>query len=138
MTKKTINFNAGPSIVPQDVLKIVHSELFDYRGTGISILESSHRAPQYDEINDQAMALIHELFGLGDNYQVLFMTGGASTQFALIPMNFLNTGQVGSYVDTGTWGSKALKECQIQGEAHVAFSSKAEDYKRVPKMDEIV
>ncbi len=137
MAKKTINFNAGPSIVPQDVLKIVHNELFDYRGTGISILESSHRSSEYDEINDKAMALVHELFGLGDNYQVLFMTGGASTQFALIPMNFLNTGQVGSYVDTGTWGTKALQECQIQGETHIAFSSKEFDYKRVPGMDEI-
>jgi len=83
------------------------------------------------------MALVHELFGLGDNYQVLFMTGGASTQFALIPMNFLNPGQIGAYIDTGTWSTKALKECRIQGEGHLAFSSKDEDFRRVPKMDEI-
>lgn len=137
MVRKTINFNPGPAAVPVDVLEIVQNELLDYRGTGISILESSHRSPEYEEINDQTMALVHELFELGNDYQVLFMTGGASTQFALIPLNFLGSGQVGSYIDTGTWSSKALKECQIQGAAHVAFSSKGEDYRRVPKMDEI-
>jgi len=137
MARQTINFNPGPSAVPLDVLKIAQEELLDYRGTGISILESSHRAPEFDEINDRAMALVHELFGLGDNYQVLFMTGGASTQFALIPMNFLNPGQVGAYIDTGTWSTKALKECRIQGEGHLAFSSKDEDFRRVPQMDEI-
>ncbi len=137
MTQKTINFNAGPSIVPQDVLKIVQGELLNYKGTGISILESSHRAQEFDEINEQAMALVRELFGLGDNYHVLFMTGGASTQFALIPMNFLGSSQVGSYVDTGTWSTKAIKECRIQGETHIAFSSEDDGFRRVPKMAEI-
>ncbi len=137
MKRKTINFNPGPAAVPLEVLKIVQAELLDYRGTGISILESSHRSAEFDEINEQAMDMVRELFGLGDNYHVLFMTGGASTQFALIPMNFLNPGRVGAYVDTGTWANKALKECQIQGAWHVAFSSKGEDYRRVPKMNEI-
>ncbi|MDY6911491.1 MAG: aminotransferase class V-fold PLP-dependent enzyme, partial [Chloroflexota bacterium] len=77
MSRKVVNFNPGPSAVPLDVLKIVRDELLDYRGTGISILESSHRSPEYDEINNQAIALVHELFGLGDNYHVLFLTGGA-------------------------------------------------------------
>ena len=137
MTRNTINYNPGPSAVPLDVLKIVQEELLDYKGTGISILESSHRAPEYDAINNEAMALVRELFGLGENYHVLFMTGGASTQFALIPINFLNPGQVGSYVDTGTWSTKAIQECQLQGEAHVAFSSKDEAFRRVPGLDEI-
>ncbi|NQT73437.1 MAG: 3-phosphoserine/phosphohydroxythreonine transaminase [Chloroflexi bacterium] len=137
MEKKTINFNPGPAAVPLDVLKIVQAELLDYKGTGISILESSHRAPEYDEINEQAMDLIHELFELGDEYHVLFMTGGASTQFALIPMNFLTDGQVGAYVDTGTWSSKALKEGRLFGDTYMAFSSKDEDYRRVPQMGEI-
>lgn len=137
MTRKTINFNPGPAAVPLKALKTVQEELLDYRGTGISILESSHRSAEFDEINERTMALVRELFGLGDDYHVLFMTGGASTQFALVPMNFLKPGQVGSYVDTGTWSTKALKECQIQGDWHVAFSSKDEDYRRVPRMDEI-
>ena len=137
MTKRAINFNPGPSAVPLDVLKIVQDELLDYRGSGISILESSHRSKEFEEVNDQAMALVHELFGLGSNYQVLFMTGGASTQFGLIPFNLLEPGQIGAYVDTGEFAYKALKECQIQGKAHVAFSSKGEGYRRVPKMSEI-
>jgi phosphoserine aminotransferase len=138
MTKRAINFNAGPAGVPLDVLKIVRDELLDYRGTGISIMESSHRSPQFDEINEQAMALAKELFGLGDDYHVLFMTGGASTQFALIPLNFLNPGQAGAYVDTGTWSTKALQECQIQGDMHLVYSSKDVDYCRVPTMAEII
>lgn len=137
MTKRVINLNPGPSAVPLEVLKIVQEELLDYRGTGMSILESSHRAPEFEEINNQTIALVRELFGLGENYHVLFMTGGASTQFALMPMNFLNPGEVGAYVDTGEWPSKAMKECKILGNAHVAFSSKAEGYRRVPKMNEI-
>ncbi len=137
MTKRAINFNAGPAGVPLDVLNIVKDELLDYRGTGISIMESSHRSPQFDEINEQAMSLARELFGLGDDYHVLFMTGGASSQFALIPFNFLNKGQVGAYVDTGTWSTKALKECQIQGDMHLVHSTKDEDYSRVSRMDEI-
>jgi phosphoserine aminotransferase len=137
MAKRAINYNAGPAGVPLEVLKIVQEELLDYRGTGISIMESSHRSAEYDEINEQAMALARELFGLGDDYHVLFMTGGASTQFALIPFNFLNPGQVGAYVDTGTWSTKALKECQIQGDMHLVYSSKDLDYRRVPRMDEI-
>ncbi|MBM3132961.1 MAG: 3-phosphoserine/phosphohydroxythreonine transaminase [Chloroflexi bacterium] len=137
MTKRVINLNPGPSAVPLEVLKIVQEELLDYRGTGMSILESSHRSPEFEEINDQTIALVRELLGLGENYHVLFMTGGASTQFALVPMNFLGPGQVGAYVDTGEWPSKALKECKLLGGAHLAFSSKAEGYRRVPKMNEI-
>ena len=137
MARKTINFNPGPSIVPLDVLEIVQRELLDYRGTGISILESSHRSPEFDEINNQAMALVRELFGIGEDYRGLFMTGGASTQFALIRLTFLGPGQLGAYVDTGAWSSKAMKECQIQGDARVVFSSKNQDYRRVASLDEI-
>lgn len=137
MSGKVINFNPGPAAVPHEVLQIVQNELLDYRGTGISILESSHRAAEFDEINETAMKLVRELLGLGDNYHVLFMTGGASTQFALIPLNFLTSGKVGSYVNTGTWSTKAIKECQIQGDCHVAFSSEDEQFRRIPNPDEI-
>ena len=137
MVKRNINFNAGPAALPLDVLKIVQEELLDYRGTGMSILESSHRAKEFEAINDQAVSLVHELLGLGNDYQVLFLGGGASTQFALIPMNFVGEGQTAAYVDTGEFANKALKECQIVAKAHVAFSSKEEKYKRVPRMEEI-
>ena len=137
MANRVFNFNPGPAAIPLDVLKIIQDELLDYRGTGMSIMESSHRAAEFDEINETTMALVRELMGLDEKYHVLFMTGGASTQFALIPMNFLNEGQVGAYVDTGSWSAKAIKECQIQGEMHLAASSKEESYRRIPKPEEI-
>jgi len=137
MANRVFNFNPGPSTLPLEVLKIVQEELLDYRGTGMSIIESSHRSPEFDEINNQAMALAKEILGLGDNYKVLFMTGGASTQFALIPLNFLNQGQVGAYVDTGSWSNKAIKEAEIIGKAHLAASSKADNYTYIPKMSDI-
>ncbi len=137
MTKRVVNFNPGPAAVPLDVLKIVQSELLDYKGTGMSILESSHRAKEFEEVNDQAMSLVREVLGLGTDYKVLFLGGGASTQFDLIPLNFVGPGQVAAYVDTGDFAARALKECQIVARAHVAFSSKEEKYRRVPKMSEI-
>ena len=137
MVKRNVNFNAGPAALPLEVLKIVQEELLDYQGSGISILESSHRAKEFEAVNDQTMALVHEVLGLGSDYQVLFMGGGASTQFALIPMNFIPAGGTAAYVDTGEFAFKALKEAQIIAKAHVAFSSKEEKYRRVPKMSEI-
>lgn len=137
MVKRNVNFNPGPAALPLEVLKIVQEELLDYRGSGMSILESSHRAREFEEINEQAMALVRELLGLGSDYHVLFLGGGASTQFALVPMNFIPEGGLAAYVDTGEFAAKALKEGQIVARAHVAFSSKEEKYRRVPKMSEI-
>nr|MBN2277007.1 3-phosphoserine/phosphohydroxythreonine transaminase [candidate division Zixibacteria bacterium] len=137
MTKRVFNFNPGPSTLPLEVLKIAQEEFLDYRGTGMSIIESSHRSAEFEEINNSAMALVHEIFGLGDNYKVLFMAGGASSQFAFIPLNFLNEGQVGAYVDTGTWSSKAIKEAKLIGNVHLAGSSKEAEYKFIPKMSDI-
>jgi phosphoserine aminotransferase len=137
MEKRNVNFNPGPAALPLDVLKIVQGEILDYQGSGMSILESSHRAKEYEAINDQAIALVRELLGLGTDYQVLFMGGGASNHFALIPMNFIDDGQMAAYVDTGEFASKAMKECQSVAKAHLAFSSKEEKYRRLPKMSEI-
>ncbi len=137
MVKRNINFNPGPAAIPLDVLKIVQDELLDYKGTGMSIIESSHRGKEFEAINDQTIALIREVLGLGPEYHVLFLGGGASTQFDLIPMNFIGAGQTAAYVDTGDFAARALKECQIVAKAHVAFSSKEEKYRRVPKMNEI-
>jgi len=137
MVKRNINFNPGPAALPLEVLKIVQEELLDYQGSGLSILESSHRAKEFEAVNDQAMALVRELLGLGNDHHVIFMGGGASTQFDLVPMNFIGDGGTAAYVDTGEFASKALKECQIVAKAHVAFSSKEEKYRRVPKISEI-
>ncbi len=136
MTRRVYNFNPGPAVLPQEVLEIVQKELLDYRGTGMSILESSHRAAEYTEINDQAIALAREIFGLTDDYHILFMTGGASSQFAYIPLNFLN-GKTGAYIDTGSWANKAAKEAKIVGKAHICYSGKEGGYKHIPTQTEL-
>lgn len=137
MTARVYNFNPGPATLPLEVLQQAQRELLDYRGTGMSVMEISHRSPEFDEINNSAMALTREILGLGDNFKVLFLGGGASTQFAVIPLNFLPSGKTAAYVDTGSWSSKAIKEAQKIGKVHIAFSSKDEKYKRVPKPSEI-
>jgi phosphoserine aminotransferase len=137
MSKRVYNFNPGPSALPLEVLNIVREELLDYKGTGMSILESSHRGKEYEEINNSAMSLVKEILGLGDNYKVLFLTGGASMQFAMVPMNFVPEGKVGAYVDTGSWANKAIKECNAVAKAQVLFSAKADGYKRIPKLSEL-
>lgn len=137
MAHRVYNFNPGPATLPLEVLEIVQAELLDYRGTGMSILESSHRSPEFDDINNQAMALAKQVLGLGDNFKVLFMTGGASTQFALIPMNFAAPGKVGAYVDTGSWSAKAIQEAEIQGKLHLAASSKQDGYSYIPASADI-
>ena len=137
MTHRVFNFGPGPCTLPLDVLKIVQAELLDYRGTGMSIIESSHRAPEFEEINNAAISLTREILGLTDDYHVMFLTGGASSQFFMIPMNLLPAGKVGAYVDTGTWSSKAIKEAEMLGKAHVAFTGKPGGYKHIPTQAEV-
>jgi phosphoserine aminotransferase len=132
MAHRVFNFNPGPSTLPLAVMEKIQGEFLDYRGSGMSIMESSHRSPEFDEVNESAIALTRELFGLPADYHVLFLTGGASQQFAMIPLNFLKKGQTASYVDTGSWSAKAIKESRIVGETQVAFSGKPGDYKHIP------
>ncbi len=132
MAHRIYNFNAGPATLPLDALKIVQEELLDYKGTGMSVMEISHRSPQYDEINDTTIALFREILGLDDSYHVVFMGGGASTQFALVPMNFLHKGKTAAYVDTGAWSNKAIKEAKLFGNVHLAGSSKESNYDHIP------
>jgi phosphoserine aminotransferase len=137
MVKRNVNFNPGPSALPLEVLKTVQAELLDYDGSGMSILESSHRGKEFEAVNDRAIALVHELLGLGDDFHVLFMGGGASTQFALLPMNFIGEGGTAAYVDTGEFASKAMKECRNVAPVQVAFSSKEAKYRDLPQMNDI-
>ncbi len=131
------NFNAGPAIMPQAVLREAQAELLDYQGTGISILEASHRAKEYEAINAEAQATLKRLLGLGDDYSVLFLQGGASLQFAMLPMNFLTPGTVADYILTGSWSEKAIAEAGLLGEVRVAGSTGAEGYRRTPRGDEL-
>ena len=135
--KRIYNFNAGPAMLPLEVLQEVQSELLVLQGSGMSILEMSHRAPIYEKINAEAEADIKELLGLGDDYCVLFMGGGASLQFSMVPMNFLGAGQTAAYAVTSNFSDKAVKEAEKVGKVVIPFSSKAEKYDRVPQPGEI-
>ncbi len=135
--KRIFNFSAGPAMLPLEVLEEVQRELLDYQNSGMSILEMSHRAPVYDRINSEAEADIKELLGLNDDWCVLFLGGGASLHFSMVPMNFLTAGKVGAYVDTSSFSAKAVKEAKKVGETTVLFSSKEEKYNRVPKLCEL-
>ena len=133
--KRIFNFNAGPSTLPTEVLKEAQEELLDYKGSGISIMEASHRSKLYDDVHNEAISLIKELYKIPQNYHVLFLQGGASLQFAMAPMN-LYLGGVAEYADTGSWSSKAIKEAQIQNINYkVVASSKESGYDRIPDVE---
>jgi phosphoserine aminotransferase len=132
-----LNFNAGPAKLPASVLEKVQAELRDYRGRGMSIMEMSHRSREFEEINARAEANFKRLLGVDEGYRVLFLQGGASTQFAMVPMNFLPPGATSDYLITGSWGEKAQEEAKVLGQAHVAATTKGDAYRRVPAADEI-
>jgi len=126
------NFNAGPAVLPQAVLERAQAELCDYQGRGMSILEMSHRSKQYEAVNTSAETRFKALLGLGDDYRVLLLQGGASSQFALIALNFLAPGTVADYVLTGAWGEKALEEAKRIGQTNVAATTAEGGYRTVP------
>jgi phosphoserine aminotransferase len=129
---RIFNFGAGPSAIPLSVLQEAQKQLVDYKGEGLSIMEASHRSKMYDMVHNEAMALTRELYNIPQDYDILFLQGGASLQFAMIPMN-LSMGGKAQYVDSGSWSSKAIKEAQIQGiNYEVVASSKDTTYDRIP------
>lgn len=131
------NFNPGPAVLPQPVLEQVQAELIEYQGRGMSILEMSHRSAEYEAINSSAEQQIKRLLDLDDDYRVLFMQGGASTQFALLPLNFLPAGRTADYVLTGSWSEKALSEAGQVGATHVAATAAEGGYTRIPAASEL-
>ncbi len=126
------NFNAGPAVLPAEVIARVRDELTDYQGTGISILESSHRSKQYETINHRAIERLKRILGLGDDFSIGFLQGGASHQFAMLPMNILHSSNTAAYILTGVWAEKAYEEAQRVGSATIAASSKATGYRSIP------
>jgi phosphoserine aminotransferase len=131
------NFNAGPATMPQPVLEQAQRELLDYRGIGMSVLEISHRSKEYEAINAEAEARFKRLLGLDDDYCVLFLQGGASLQFAMLPLNFLPAGATADYLLTGAWAEKAYEEAGKIGQARVAASTREAGYRRMPHRGEI-
>ena len=131
------NFCAGPATLPLPVLEKVRAEFTNYRGKGASILEMSHRSKEYTEINHQAVTRLKNLLNAGEDWDVLFLQGGASSQFMMVPQNFLSNNRTADYIDTGKWSANAIQEAKIFGHVNVPFSSKPENYTRVPSDDEL-
>src|SRR3984957_13332057 len=127
------NFNAGPSILPKEVFEEASHAILDFNGTGLSILEIGHRTSLFQAVVDEALATARELMRLDGEHEVLFLHGGASTQFFQVPMNLLNEGETAAYLDCGVWGKKAIKEARLFGNVEVVASSKDRNYSYIPK-----
>ena len=144
---RTMNFNAGPAALPLPALERARDELLDFAGSGMSVMEHSHRGKEYEKVHDEAIALLRELLGVGDSYEVLFLQGGASQLFAQIPLNLLEKGATADYVVTGAWGEKALSEAKavaalLGAQTHVACTTgtgegKEKSYVRAPLPSEV-
>lgn len=127
------NFNSGPSILPKEVFEQASRAILDFNGTGLSILEIGHRTPLFQGILDEALATARELMKLDNEHEILFLHGGASTQFFQVPMNLLNEDETAAYLDCGTWGTKAIKEAKLFGKVDMVASSKDKNYTYIPK-----
>jgi phosphoserine aminotransferase len=132
------NFNAGPAAMPTEVLEHARSELLDMAGSGMSVMEMSHRSKEFEAIIEKAESGIRRLMGVPEDYAILFLPGGASLQFAMVPMNLRRPGKSADYVDTGSWASKAQKEAKVTGAVNVAWSGKGDNYTRIPKAGELM
>lgn len=130
--KRAYNFNAGPAALPLEVLQEAKAELLDFGGTGMSVMELSHRSREYDAVHAQAEQLLRKLLGIPDDFHVLFVQGGASLQFSMVPLNLLGEGQAANYILTGSWSEKALQEAVKVGETKVGASSKDQQYRYIP------
>ncbi|MCD4750257.1 MAG: 3-phosphoserine/phosphohydroxythreonine transaminase [Thermoanaerobaculales bacterium] len=135
--ERTLNFYAGPATLPLPALERARDEFVNWAGTGMSVMETSHRSKEYDQIHHEAMDLFKDLLGLDDDFEVLFLQGGASSQFAMLPMNFILPGGSADYVNTGTWSVKAIKEANIVASCREAGSSEADGFTRVPTQGEL-
>ena len=134
--ERVYNFSAGPSVLPEVVLKQAADEMLNYNGTGMSVMEMSHRSKAFEEIIQTAEKDIRELMNIPDNYKVLFLQGGASQQFAMIPMNFMKNG-VADYIITGQWAKKAWQEAQKYGKANAIASSADKTFSYIPDCSDL-
>ncbi|MDI6786411.1 MAG: 3-phosphoserine/phosphohydroxythreonine transaminase [bacterium] len=134
---RKFNFNAGPATLPLEVLEEVQKNVVELSNTGMSVLEISHRGSEFKEIIENTRRLFVELMNIPKNYEILFLQGGASLQFAMVPMNLLRSGESADYIITGTWSKKALKEAKILGKVNIAASAEEDKFKRIPRAEEI-
>ena len=132
---RVYNFSAGPSMLPEAVLKRAADEMLDYQGSGQSVMEMSHRSKVYDGIIKEAEALLREIMNIPDNYKVMFLQGGASSQFAMVPLNLFTNSKKADYVITGQWAKKAAQEAKKYGDVNIVASSEDKTYSYIPKLD---
>jgi phosphoserine aminotransferase len=137
MSQRVWNFNPGPAVLPLSVLEKAMEEMTDFKGTGMSIMEHSHRGKAYAAVHEETKVLLAELLGIPSNMHILFLQGGASLQFAMVPMNLLPAGRSADYLNTGEWSQKAIKEAKMIGTVQVASSSEATKFDRIPKASDI-
>ena len=133
---RTYNFSAGPAMMPEEVLEEIAAEMLNYRGSGMCVMEMSHRSKVYQQIIDEAEQDLRDLMGIPDNYKVLFIQGGATLQFSMIPMNLMKNGKA-VYIETGAWSKKAITEAKKHGEVIVAASSKDKNYTYIPDCSDL-
>ncbi|HEY7612768.1 MAG TPA: 3-phosphoserine/phosphohydroxythreonine transaminase [Gemmatimonadales bacterium] len=138
MSKRIFNFSAGPAVLPEPVLRKAQDAVWDVAASGIGIMEHSHRGKVFDRIRDEAEQACRDLAGISDDYQVLFLQGGASLQFSMVPMNLLPSDRTADYLLTGVWAQKAVKEAKVLGaKVHIAASSESTNFDRIPRSSEI-
>ena len=133
---RTYNFSAGPAMMPEEVLEEIAAEMMNYRGSGMCVMEMSHRSKVFQQIRDEAEADLRTLMGIPDNYKVLFVQGGGTVQFAMVPMNLMKNG-VACYVETGNWSKKAIKEAQKYGEVKIVASSADKNFSYIPDCSDL-
>ncbi|WP_028579095.1 3-phosphoserine/phosphohydroxythreonine transaminase [Desulfogranum japonicum] len=136
MPERIYNFSPGPATLPYEVLQEAAKDIVNFQNKGIGLIELSHRSKEFMAVTDEAENLIREIFSVPDNYKVLFLQGGASSQFFMVPMNLLGNGKKATYLNTGTWSKKAIKEAKLFGNIDVAYSSEEQSFNRVPGDDE--
>ena len=134
---RAVNFCAGPCTLPLPVLEEAAAEFVDYAGSGMSLIEMSHRSPEYDAVHEQALDRVRRLFAVPDDFEILFLQGGATLQFAMVPLNLLGEGQTAGYIESGSWGKKALADATHHGDAYSAWSGADSRFTRMPRQDEI-
>lgn len=135
--KRAFNFNAGPAALPLEVLQEAQTELLNYNGTGMSVMELSHRSKDYEVVHNHAQELLRKLLAIPENYQILFLQGGASLQFTMVPMNLLSADKTANYILTGSWSEKALTEAKRLGKTAIGGSSKDDKYSYIPDLTKL-
>ncbi len=135
--ERVFNLNAGPAILPEEVIKKAQEELFSLPGVGMSVMEISHRSKTFDAIHAAAKDGLKKLLNISDDYQILFLQGGASLQFSMVPLNFMTANKKADYIVTGVWSKKAVKEAKRVGTVQIAGTTESENFNRIPKQDEL-